>query len=204
MRLSAEELIERSEALRERIDASDAPLQELAAMTLEERATAMRGLLLEMVSRGSSLRARLLIERDFFGVSDRTLDNVLSYEVASSALSSDDARIRNAAMEQLQLSPELREFAEQEIALAREGKSRRNAQNAASVFASASAAGADFGAITDSTTAIRTMVEGVYGSADEGFDTTLFRLPQLSEEEIASAIAHLDFVDGTLCYVDAK
>jgi len=79
-------------------------------------------------------------------------------------------------------------------------RSLRNAQNLASVSASASAAGAELDASATTEEAIRTMVKGVNGGGS--FADTRFYVPNLRESDIAAAAAHLsvDKNSGRLDY----
>ena len=69
--------------------------------------------------------------------------------------------------------------------------SKRNAQNLASVFSSAIAAGAEFQGNSSEEIA-RELVAGITGAAS--FAKTRFQVPELSEQEIARAIENIEFV----------
>ena len=70
-------------------------------------------------------------------------------------------------------------------------KSKRNAQNLASVFSSAVAAGANFEGQSSDEIA-RELVAGITGA--DSYSTTKFQVPKMSEAEIAHAIENLEFV----------
>lgn len=76
-------------------------------------------------------------------------------------------------------------------------KSKRNAQNIASVYASAMAAGADFKGSSAAEIA-REIVGGVTGS--DSFSNTVFQIPNLSEPALARALRNLGFDNGSLNY----
>ena len=80
---------------------------------------------------------------------------------------------------------------------ANENKAKRNAQNLASVFSSAVAAGAQFtGASETIDTVIADLVDtGVNGS--DSFSTTLFQVPNMATAERDAAKAYLEFAVGT-------
>jgi hypothetical protein len=193
--LSAEEMIEQAEELFTRIEEAQDPLSELATMSQHDQAMVVKGMLLDDMTDGSQVMSQLLLEKKFFGVADQTLAEFFSFAIAAERLDDNDPDIRQAVLDHLQLSPELQEIAQEETA---QMVPVRNAQNVASVFASATAAGADLTGVTDTMTAIRTIRDGVYGG--DSFSSTRFQVPNLSEEEIASAAAHLDFRDGRLVY----
>lgn len=196
--LSAEEMIEQAEELSTRIEEAQDPWSELATMSQDDQAMVVKGMLLDNFASGSQLLTQLLLENNFFGVSDQSLADFYSFVVAAEILEDYGPDIRQAVLDHLQLSPELQEIAEEETAQIAAEAIVRNAQNVASVFASATAAGADFSGVTNTMTAIRTIREGVHGS--DSFSSTAFRIPNLSEEEIATAAAHLDLRDGILHY----
>ena len=77
---------------------------------------------------------------------------------------------------------------------ANNSKAKRNAQNLASVCASAVAAGADLGTSSNVNSIINQIVSpGLTGSKDSGLDSTGFKVPNLSIEEIMAASAHLSY-----------
>ena len=76
-------------------------------------------------------------------------------------------------------------------AQANASKAKRNAQNLASVCASAVAAGATFTSTTVADIVDDLVDTGVTGSAASGFDSTLFKVPNMSATEKTAAIAHL-------------
>ena len=78
-------------------------------------------------------------------------------------------------------------------------KAKRNAQNLASVYSSAVAAGASF-ASSDEDGIVGELVTGVYGGAEGGFDSTLFRVPNMSTDEQTDAKGYLEYADGQLQY----
>jgi hypothetical protein len=81
-------------------------------------------------------------------------------------------------------------------------KSKRNAQNLASVFSSALAAGAKFEATTVAEFA-QEIVTGVYGA--DSFAKTRFQVPNMSVGEMANALENLDLNDaGFLSYRPAE
>ena len=78
-------------------------------------------------------------------------------------------------------------------------KAKRNAQNLASVYASALAAGASITGATD--TAITTqLISGVYGA--DSFATTRFQVPNLAgaDKTAAEAFLDIDTTSGQLIY----
>ena len=79
---------------------------------------------------------------------------------------------------------------------------KRNAQNLASVWASASAAGADFSSTKSKLEAIKRMTDGSYGA--ESFSSTMFKVPGLDAQTISAASDYLIFepAKGGLIYVD--
>ena len=77
---------------------------------------------------------------------------------------------------------------------ANNSKAKRNAQNLASVCASAVAAGADLGDAANVTSIINKLVTpGLTGGKDSGFDSTVFKVPNLSNEERMAASQHLSY-----------
>ena len=76
-------------------------------------------------------------------------------------------------------------------------RAKRNAQNLASVFSSAQAAGAQFHGGSAAELASE-LVSGVTGSGS--FATTLFQVPNMNEAALASAIENLAFEQGGLSY----
>ena len=86
---------------------------------------------------------------------------------------------------------------------AQEAKDRRNAQNIASIYASAHAAGHDFWD-TDIATTVAAIVTPGHTIADpqSPFDGTFFGVPNLSATEQAAAIAFLELnaASGMLVY----
>jgi hypothetical protein len=70
-------------------------------------------------------------------------------------------------------------------------QSKRNAQNLASVFSSAVAAGAEFQGNSSEEIA-RELVAGITGGGS--YDKIRFQVPELSEQEIARAIENIEFV----------
>ena len=76
---------------------------------------------------------------------------------------------------------------------ANNSKAKRNAQNLASVCASAVAAGADL-RVNNKFAVISELVDsGLKGSKSSGFDSTVFKVPNLSSEEKLAASEHLEF-----------
>ena len=86
-------------------------------------------------------------------------------------------------------------------AQANASKAKRNAQNLASVCASAVAAGATFTSTTLGDIVDQIVDTGVYGSAASGFDSTLFKVPNMSDAERTSAEAHLEYDGGAAMIV---
>jgi prepilin-type N-terminal cleavage/methylation domain-containing protein len=76
---------------------------------------------------------------------------------------------------------------------ANSSKAKRNAQSLASVCASAVAAGATFESTSVADIVDDLVDSGVFGSADSGFDTTLFKVPNVSEIEKTNAAQHLSY-----------
>ena len=77
---------------------------------------------------------------------------------------------------------------------ANNSKAKRNAQNLASVCASAVAAGADLGTASSVTAIVYQIVSpGLTGGTDSGFDSTVFKVPNLSDQEKMSASQHLSY-----------
>jgi|TARA_B110000116_G_C16772987_1_gene554304 prepilin-type N-terminal cleavage/methylation domain-containing protein len=77
---------------------------------------------------------------------------------------------------------------------ANKSKAKRNAQNLASVCASAVAAGADLGSSSSVNSIVNQIVSpGLTGSTDSGFDSTVFKVPNLSDKEKMSASLHLSY-----------
>ncbi len=70
-------------------------------------------------------------------------------------------------------------------------KAKRNAQNLASVYSSAVAAGASFTGTTSSELSWQ-LVEGVVGA--DSFSTTNFQVPNMAAAEITNAGAYLEYV----------
>lgn len=75
-------------------------------------------------------------------------------------------------------------------------KAKRNAQNLASVCASAVAAGATIGTDTATIIGELTSATGVNGSAAAGFDGTFFRVPNMSTDEVTAATTYLEYDAG--------
>ncbi|MCB1229605.1 MAG: prepilin-type N-terminal cleavage/methylation domain-containing protein [Verrucomicrobiae bacterium] len=87
---------------------------------------------------------------------------------------------------------------------AEKSKDRRNAQNLASVCASAQAAGLDFvGSETDPKVIVKQMVEVGGSPADGPFQGTFFGVPGLDAEEQVSATTYLTVANGLLQYTGA-
>ena len=77
---------------------------------------------------------------------------------------------------------------------ANNSKAKRNAQNLASVCASAVAAGADLGSSSSVNAIVNQIVSpGLTGSKDSGFDSTVFKVPNLTNEEKMAASQHLSY-----------
>ena len=76
-------------------------------------------------------------------------------------------------------------------------RSKRNAQNLASVYSSAVAAGAEFQGKSASEVAAE-LTEGINGSGQ--FDTTTFKVADMAEAEIAWTLENLSFEGGQLRY----
>ena len=70
-------------------------------------------------------------------------------------------------------------------------KAKRNAQNLASVYSSAVAAGASFTG-TNATQLANQLVAGVTGA--DSFATTTFQVPNLAATEITNATAYLEYI----------
>ena len=82
-------------------------------------------------------------------------------------------------------------------------KRKRNAQNLASVYASAIAAGANFTSVKNKFDAIEIMRRGVNGA--DSFSTILFQVPGMSDKEAEKASRYLLFdARGNLQYSDRK
>lgn len=71
-------------------------------------------------------------------------------------------------------------------------KAKRNAQNLASVYSSAIAAGASFSTQADAGAIVDSLVLGVSGA--DSFATTKFQVPNMSEDEKNNAEVYLEFV----------
>jgi hypothetical protein len=78
-----------------------------------------------------------------------------------------------------------------------DNKAKRNAQNLASVYSAAVAAGADFQGKTPAELAAE-IVSGITGS--DSFSTTRFQVPNMAETEIERALRHLSATDGGMNY----
>ncbi|MFT4549512.1 MAG: prepilin-type N-terminal cleavage/methylation domain-containing protein [Pseudoalteromonas tetraodonis] len=76
-------------------------------------------------------------------------------------------------------------------------KAKRNAQNLASVFASAVAAGAEATGANDKAIC-DLLIAGVYGA--DSFDTTLFKVPNMTDDDRDDAVAYLITDDSALNY----
>ena len=77
---------------------------------------------------------------------------------------------------------------------ANKSKAKRNAQNLASVCASAVAAGADLGTSTNVSSIVNQLVSpGLTGSKDSGFVGTVFKVPNLTGAERMAASQHLSY-----------
>ena len=74
---------------------------------------------------------------------------------------------------------------------ANNSKSKRNAQNLASVCASAVAAGAELENGSVNAIVNQLVSTGLVGSKDSGFDSTVFKVPSLTNEEKMAASKHL-------------
>ena len=112
------------------------------------------------------------------------------WTVAGRALYADD---QDAALERLaaaEFPDELERLTINSWRQALSNKSKRNAQNLASVFSAAVAAGAEFQG-NSSEEITRELVAGVTGAGP--FATTRFQVPTLSDTEIAHAIENLEF-----------
>ncbi len=80
----------------------------------------------------------------------------------------------------------------------RGAKAKRNAQNLASAYASANAAGNSFVGVSTEDGAVSAIVAGVTGQG--AFATSTFRV-QLDTDEQTAAKTHLEFSNGTLQYI---
>ncbi len=82
-------------------------------------------------------------------------------------------------------------------------KSKRNAQNLASVYSAARAAGAEFGGGSAAEIA-QELITGIQGNGE--FSTTRFQVPNLSDGEIDFALQYLRFEDnsGQLSYASSS
>ncbi len=83
-------------------------------------------------------------------------------------------------------------------AQAKTNKAKRNAQNAASVWAAAAAAGATLTAL-DEDAALDLLNTGVTGDPDAGFGTTRFEVP-MSDTEHQLCKTYLTLANGLLQY----
>ena len=88
---------------------------------------------------------------------------------------------------------------------AKTNKAKRNAQSAASVWASAQAAGATLAlgtnGSTDSAKAIDTLNGGVYGDSASGFGSTQFKVTMSdTERDAAAALLTYNATDNSLTY----
>ena len=82
---------------------------------------------------------------------------------------------------------------------AQELRNRRNAQELASVFATAQAAGRDFAASGDLVQTIRNVITG--GSPSEGpFKGQLYAMKSLKEQDIEGVQKYLSLQGDVLCY----
>ena len=82
-----------------------------------------------------------------------------------------------------------------------QNRSRRNAQNLASVYSSAVAAGASFHG-RSSQEVVRELVAGVTGS--DSFENTIFQVPNMDDTAIEKALGNLEFHEGRLNYNPAE
>ena len=78
---------------------------------------------------------------------------------------------------------------------AKESTDKRNAQNLCSVYSAAVAAGAsEFETFSDEDTIAGQLASGVYGSAETGFDTTLFKTGDIADlDDALDHVADADF-----------
>ncbi len=85
---------------------------------------------------------------------------------------------------------------------AKENKAKRNAQSAASVWASAQAAGATLSPATaDADGCVAVLNGGVYGDAASGFGTTQFKVTMsAAEQALAAAKLTYNSTDNSLTY----
>ena len=88
-------------------------------------------------------------------------------------------------------------------AQANKNKAKRNAQNLASVYSSALAAGATVTGATD-TAICDKLIAGVKGA--DAFDNTWFQVPNMSNDERDNAVKYLktDAVTGQLVYTQTE
>ena len=77
------------------------------------------------------------------------------------------------------------------IAEREKNKRKRNAQNLASVFSSAKAAGADFSKVRNKFDAIELLRKGVYGA--NRFSTYLFEIPGMTDKDAKRAANYITF-----------
>ena len=79
---------------------------------------------------------------------------------------------------------------------AKDTKNRRNAQQLASVFAAAQAAGLNFYVVGDETATIKAIVKGGAVTKEGPFKDTFFGIPSLNDEDQVSAASYLEMNDG--------
>ncbi|MEM6910513.1 MAG: prepilin-type N-terminal cleavage/methylation domain-containing protein [Verrucomicrobiota bacterium] len=79
---------------------------------------------------------------------------------------------------------------------------KRNAQTIASVYSTATAAGA-VGTIADLSAAVLGVSAGFTAPTDGAFAGETFGVPGLSDEDLTAATAYLTFADGILSYQEA-
>jgi LDH2 family malate/lactate/ureidoglycolate dehydrogenase len=101
-------------------------------------------------------------------------------------------------IDHLQPSPELQEIAQEETAQIAAQAPVRNAQNVASVFVIATAAGADLTGVTDTMTAIRTIRDGVNGG--DSFSSTVFPEGLVDKVRAGVSAVHPCAVAATLAH----
>lgn len=189
-----QEILQHAEAFAERLMEADDPLAILDSMPVEDRDVVIRELLLAQLSQGSEVAVRLLLDNNLFGLDRQGVRQLFYWSTLKGDLAngSEEELIHRAGA-----SGETIEFTFLE---AKRSKSKRNAQNLASVYSSALAAGADIDGVRDVRGMVEKMTTGVYGS--DGFESTMFRVPHLSEEEMEDAMRYLeaDLAAGQLLY----
>ena len=175
----------------EHITDADDPLAALDALSPDERAELATATVLFSLGHEGELAIQILAETDLLGLGDGAADRILEFAVGLHQLHSADPAARLAAAERFDLSDKTLALAEQEAATLTTAKHRRNAQNLASVYSAAVAAGADFGTARTPREIAQLLRDGIKGSADWGFEDTTFKVPIENPNDLADALEHI-------------